>query len=115
LALPRPSFLAAKLVHDTSNPATHLYNFERKSLQPWYVRPTLWSKWGPRAFLVRAFGGKLPGSCGHRYEPQGYNLMTIGPEPQRDKGIEGMVSDMKVIKVRGVATCPFSHAKAGEL
>lgn len=41
--------------------------------------------------------------------------MTIGPEPQKNKGIEEMVSDMEVIKARGVATCPFSHAKAGEL
>lgn len=102
-------------MHDTPNPATHLYNFERKSLQPWYVQPTFWSKWGPGAFLVRAFGGKLPGSRGDRYEPQGYNLMTIGPESQKNKGIEEMVSDMEVIKARGVATCPFSHAKAGEL
>ncbi|EYE96441.1 uncharacterized protein EURHEDRAFT_385287 [Aspergillus ruber CBS 135680] len=113
LALPRRSSRAVKLVHDTPNPETHLYNFERKSLQPWYVQPTFWSKWGPGAFLVRAFGGKLPGSRGDRYEPHGYSLMTIGPGPQKGKGIEEMKSDMDVIKARGVATCPFSQSKAG--
>ncbi|KAF4156841.1 hypothetical protein CNMCM8927_004468 [Aspergillus lentulus] len=113
LALPRPSFLAAKLVHDTPNPETNLYNFERKGLQPWYVRPTLWSKWGPGALLVRIFGGRMPGSGGDRYLPQGYDLMTIGPEPQKGKGLEEMSLDMEVIKARGVATCPFSQAKSG--
>ncbi|EAW16397.1 uncharacterized protein NFIA_057460 [Aspergillus fischeri NRRL 181] len=113
LALPRPSFLAVKLVHDTPNPETNLYNFDRKGLQPWYVRPTLWSRWGPGALLVRIFGGKMPGSGGDRYLPQGYNLMTIGPEPQKGKGLQEMSLDMEVIKARGVATCPFSQAKSG--
>ncbi|KAG2414548.1 hypothetical protein HFD88_003739 [Aspergillus terreus] len=113
LALPRPSFLAVKLVHDTPNPATQLYNFERMGLQPWYIRPTIWSKWGPAALLVRVFGGKMPGSRGDRYQPQGYDLLTIGPEPQKGKGLEEMNLDIEVIKARGVATCPFSQAKSG--
>ena len=88
-----------------------MYNFERKSLQPWYVKPTFWSKWGPSALLVRALGGKAPGSHKDRYQPEGYNLMTIGPEPQRGKGLEDMVIDADIIKARGVATCPFSQGK----
>ncbi|EED14611.1 conserved hypothetical protein [Talaromyces stipitatus ATCC 10500] len=115
LALPRPPFLAVKLVHEMPNPGTNLYNFERKSLQPWYIRPTFWSKWGPGALLVKILGGKVPGSRGDRYEPQGYNLMTIGPEPQKGKGMEEMRSDMDIIRTRGVATCPFSQAKSGNL
>lgn len=38
--------------------------------------------------------------------------MTIGPEPQKEHGAEEMRSDIEVIKARGVATCPFSQAKA---
>ncbi|KAJ5083104.1 hypothetical protein N7532_012147 [Penicillium argentinense] len=113
LALPRPSLLAVKLVHDAPNPDTNFYNFERMGLQPWYIRPTLWSKWGPGALLVRLFGGKIPGSRGGRYLPQGYSLMTVGPEPQNGKGMEEMGLDMDAIKARGVATCPFSQAKSG--
>ncbi|KAL3470355.1 hypothetical protein BJX99DRAFT_267494 [Aspergillus californicus] len=108
LALPR--FSAVKLVHEKPNLKTHLYNFERKSLQPWYMEPSFWSTWGPGALLVRALGGKVPGSR-DRYQPQGYDLMTIGPEPQREKGAEEMRVDIEVIKMRGVATCPFSQAK----
>ncbi|KAL3464530.1 hypothetical protein BJX64DRAFT_92313 [Aspergillus heterothallicus] len=113
-ALPRPSYRAVQLVHSEPNPKTRLYNFGRKGLQPWYMRPTLWARWGPAATLVRVFGGKTPGSSGDRYFPGGYDLMTIGPEPQRGKGLDDMQSDMELIRARGVATCPFSGKKAGE-
>lgn len=84
-------------------------------LQPWYVRPTFWSRWGPGAVLLRALGARMPGSRGDRYYPQGYDLRTIGPEPQRGRGAEEMAPDVEAIKARGVATCPFSSAKAGYL
>ncbi|KAL4928608.1 uncharacterized protein BDV17DRAFT_281927 [Aspergillus undulatus] len=113
LALQRPASFAVKLVHTTRNPGTRLYNFDRKGLQPWYIRPTTWSRWGPGALFVRIFGGRIPGSCGDRYLPQGYDLMTIGPEPQKGKGLEEMGRDIDIIKARGVATCPFSQAKSG--
>ncbi|KGO42352.1 hypothetical protein PEX1_000950 [Penicillium expansum] len=112
LAFPRSSSNAVNLVRDMPNQVTRLYNFERKTLQPWYVQPTFWSKWGLGALLVRALGGKVPGSRGDRYQPGGYDLMTIGPDPQKEHGAEEMRSDIEVIKARGVATCPFSHAKA---
>ncbi|KAL3439765.1 hypothetical protein BJX65DRAFT_317597 [Aspergillus insuetus] len=115
LALPRPAFLAVKLVHGSPNPdsKSKLYNFDRKGLQPWYIRPTFWSRWGPGALLITLFGGRVPGSRGDRYQPQGYDLMTIGPEPQKGKGLDDMGRDVNVIRARGVATCPFSQAKAG--
>lgn len=113
LALPRPSFLAVKPVHDKANPETKLYNFERKGLQPWYMKASFGSKWGPAALLVKAFGGRVPGAQGNRYISQGYDLMTIGPEPQKGNGIEEMEVDIEAIKAKGVATCPFSQAKSG--
>ena len=97
------------------NEQTGLYGFERKTLQPWYMAPSFWSTWGPGALLIRVLGGKVPGSRGDRYHPQGYDLMTIGPEPQKEKGGEEMKSDIEVIKARCVATCPFSRKKAGDL
>ncbi|KAK1516935.1 uncharacterized protein CCOS01_12484 [Colletotrichum costaricense] len=111
LALPRPDSSAVKLVNDTPNPATKLYNFGRKSLQPWYMRPTTWSTWGPGAWLVKAVGGKVPGERGSRYFPQGYDLMTIGPEPQREKG---RVPQVKVVLdgIRGVITVVMADKSA---
>lgn len=111
LCLPRPSFLAVKPVHDAPNPDTHLFNFEQKTLQPWYVRPTFWSMWGPQALMLRALGGRIPGSRGDRYMPGGYDLKTIGPEPQKGRGLEEMELDVKAIMAKGLVTCPFSKTQ----
>ncbi|KAL2810040.1 hypothetical protein BJX63DRAFT_434679 [Aspergillus granulosus] len=108
LSLPRPAPFAAYIVPTTPNPETKLYNFTRKGLQPWYMRPTLWAKWGPGAMLVRVFGGRVPDARGERYHPQGYDLMTIGPEPQSGRGLDDMRRDMEMIRARSLNTCPFS-------
>lgn len=110
-SLPRTG--ALKLVSELPNAETGLYSFGRKTLQPWYMEPNFWSSWGPGAILVRALGGKVPGSRGDRYHPEGYDLMTIGPSPQKEKGQAEMMSDIEVIKSRTMASCPFSHAKNG--
>ncbi|KAH7225251.1 hypothetical protein BKA60DRAFT_537424 [Fusarium oxysporum] len=112
LALPRTC--PVEIVANGPNPSTGLFNFPQKVFQPWYVKPTFWSTWGPRAFLLRALGGKVPGSQGERFHPQGYNLMTIGPEPQKGKGLEEMATAAGIIKAKGVATCPFSQARVAK-
>ena len=111
LCLPRSR--PVKLVHERPNPNTQLYNFERKTLQPWYVKPTAWATRGPPAWIMRAVGGKVPGPV--RFQPEGYDLFTIGPDPAKGKGIDDMKITIASIKEKGVATCPFSQAKVGEL
>jgi len=98
-----------KLVDEDPNPGTRYYNFQQVTFQPWYVKPTFWSTWGPAAILIRLLGGRVPGSRGDKYQPHGYDLMTIGPEPQRGKGLEEMIATVEIIKAKGVATCPFSQ------
>ncbi|KAJ9426002.1 hypothetical protein QL093DRAFT_2586368 [Fusarium oxysporum] len=95
------------IVANGPNPSTGLFNFPQKVFQPWYVKPTFWSTWGPRAFLLRALGGKVPGSQGERFHPQGYNLMSIGPEPQKGKGLEEMATAAGIIKAKGGGYMPF--------
>lgn len=109
LALPRTR--PVEILTKSPNPRTGLYNFQQVAFQPWYVKPTVWATWGPGALLLKALGGKVPGSSGTRFHPGGYDLMTIGPEPQFGKGLEYMTSAVGIIKERGVATCPFSQAK----
>lgn len=80
-------------------------------IQPWYVKPTLWSKWGPTALQLWAFGGRSPGSHGDRFKPQGYDLRTVGPDPQAGKGIEEMQPDIEEIIANGTGMCPFSRKR----
>ncbi|KAF2141144.1 uncharacterized protein K452DRAFT_327340 [Aplosporella prunicola CBS 121167] len=108
LALPRPSFLAVKLVDDKPNPASGLYNFRHLGFQPWYIKPDFWAKWSPSALLMRVFGARAPGTAGERYRPQGYDLKTIGPQPQEGKGLDDMMATVEYLKSRGESGCPFS-------
>ncbi|KAF4980442.1 hypothetical protein FZEAL_3558 [Fusarium zealandicum] len=109
LALPRTR--PVKILDEDPNPSSQRYNFQQVGFQPWYVKPTFWSVWGPAALFMKALGGRVPGSGGDKYLPEGYDLMTIGPDPQKGKGLEEMITAVGIIKAKGVATCPFSQAK----
>ncbi|PVH81288.1 hypothetical protein DL98DRAFT_490331 [Cadophora sp. DSE1049] len=108
LCLPRPSFLAVKAVEDHPDRPSGLYSFNHPNLRPWYVKPTVWTRWGPLALTLRLLGGKVPGDSGDRYHPQGYDLETIGPRPQEGKGLDEMRTTVEFLKSRGSAVCPFS-------
>ncbi|KAK6527210.1 hypothetical protein TWF281_010400 [Arthrobotrys megalospora] len=105
--LPRPQFRAVKALHEKPNPKTGLYNFFSTGLQPWYVKKDAWSTWGPSALFVRILGGRLPGSHGDRFHPQGYDLTTIGPKPQEGRGHENMAATMEFLRARNISSCPF--------
>ncbi|KAH8883006.1 hypothetical protein GQ53DRAFT_664827 [Thozetella sp. PMI_491] len=109
LYLPRPALWAAKLVEEEPDAKTGLHHFSQHTLQPWYVKPTLLNKWGPTGLFFRAVGGKAPGSQGERFHPNGYDLRTIGPQPQEGKGLEEMSATAKFLKTRGSDKCPFPH------
>ncbi|KAH6680464.1 hypothetical protein B0J14DRAFT_266164 [Halenospora varia] len=108
LSPPRPSFLAVEAVDGKTNPLSGLYNFNHLSLRPWYIKPTFLTRWGLVALLLRSLGGKPPGLGGEKYHPGGYDLMTIGPQPQEGKGTAEMKTTIEFMKARGETGCPFS-------
>lgn len=61
-------------------------------------------------FLMKLAGGKAPGD--EKYMPTGYDLTTIGPEPQKGKDTEEMRATVEFLKTRGVPECPFSKGMA---
>lgn len=109
LSLPRTARSAVKSVETDINPSSGLYNFNHSRPQPWYVKPSVWKSWGMSGLLTRAIGGRVPGSAGDKYHPKGYDLWTIGPQPQQGKGIEDMKSNIELLKSRGLDRCPFSR------
>lgn len=109
LSLPRASRSAVKGLEKDADPTSGLYNFNHSRPQPWYVKPTIWKSWGVPGLLTRAIGGRVPGSSGARYHPEGYDLWTIGPKPQEGKGIDDMKSTIELLRNRGLDRCPFSH------
>lgn len=55
---------------------------------------------------MKLAGAKAPGD--EKYMPSGYDLTTIGPEPQKGKGTEEMRTTVEFLKTRGAIECPFS-------
>ncbi|KAI1463242.1 uncharacterized protein F4812DRAFT_447604 [Daldinia caldariorum] len=74
---------------------------------PFYIRPTLWNRWGPIAWAKWLCGGKVPGDDPEEYMSQGYLFTDIGPKNRMGLGAEEMESDVERIKASSWAECPF--------
>ncbi|KAI1440997.1 hypothetical protein F5Y02DRAFT_431580 [Annulohypoxylon stygium] len=74
---------------------------------PFYIKPTLWNRWGPAAWAIWAYGGKVPGDDPEQYMPQGYLFSDIGPRNRMGKGIKEAEADAERIKASGWSGCPF--------
>lgn len=74
---------------------------------PFYVEPTLLNRWGPKAWAIWLFGGKLPGDDPEVYMPQGYLWEDLGPRNRMGKGLEEMRVDVGRLRERGRGGCPF--------
>ena len=79
---------------------------------PWYVKPTLWNRYGPRTWMSRIKGLPLPGDDGDKYWPKGFRIEEIGPKMMRGKGAEyARESQEKLARMR-MSGCPFARVKA---
>ncbi|KAI1074858.1 hypothetical protein F5B20DRAFT_585868 [Whalleya microplaca] len=105
LCLPRLSELRRILDAD---PATGRYR-QRRSYghYPFYVAPTLWNRWGPLAWAVWLYGGKVPGDDPLVHMPQGYRFEDLGPEKYRGKGVREAEADVERLRGSKRGGCPF--------
>jgi hypothetical protein len=74
---------------------------------PFYVKPTVWNRWGPEAWVVWLAGGKLPGDSPEEFMADGYTFPDLGPRNIMGKGIEAMDADIARMKKMGRGGCPF--------
>lgn len=109
-------------INKEANPDTGRYNYNVYVLDPWYVKPTFWSRWNPLALFTRLSGAPVPGDGGDRFQPEGYSIDEVGPERLRGQGkkeIEEMVKDLERRRLEAMAkggsgsSCPVSGAAAG--
>ena len=110
LSLPRPFFLAAKGTTEARSKDGRFFLLNQDSA-PWYIKPTLWNRYGPSTWMTRLMGLPLPGDDGNRYSPKGYTITEVGPDNLRGKGTEFLKAEKeRVGKVRG-GGCPFNRVK----
>ena len=107
LALPRPEFRRKKYLPDGPSDQSGRYNAKEYLSYPWYVKPTVGSRWGPKAWITRILGRKLPGDDDNSYAPEGYLFEEIGPKAFVGKGAEEMNETRSRLTDMRRGGCPF--------
>ncbi|KAI1174815.1 hypothetical protein F4777DRAFT_366767 [Nemania sp. FL0916] len=74
---------------------------------PFYIKPTISNRWGPKAWAIWLYGGKLPGDDPEEYMPQGYLWTDMGPKNRMGLGGEEMEADVKRLRATSRGGCPF--------
>ena len=64
-------------------------------------------RWGPRAWVSRLLGYKVPGDDGDKYFPQGYIITDIGPQSLNGSGKEEMDQTRARLSSLDRGGCPF--------
>ncbi|KUL87981.1 hypothetical protein ZTR_03962 [Talaromyces verruculosus] len=106
VALPRPYFLRNDVF--THQPDENGRNYVKIwDAVPYYVKPTIWNRWGPAAWLKRLQGLPLPGDDGDKYFPQGYDTLDVGPRHFRGKGRAQMEEYRTQLLEERKGQCPF--------
>lgn len=104
LALPRPYCLRYEIV--TKEPNNNGNNFVKFwDAIPYYVKPTIWNRWGPDALFRRIQGLPLPGDEGLHAE--GYRTSNVGPRHFQGKGQAQMNGYRSQLRQSRQGQCPF--------
>ena len=78
---------------------------------PWYVRPTVFSRYDIRAWWNWSMGLPVPGDEGDRYRPGGYRIPEVGPDLMRGKGADYMRASKERLVGERMKGCPFGRPK----
>lgn len=110
LTFPRPQFLRVhNTTYETSQAGT--YHMTVYEAHPYYVKPTFWNRFEPRAWKSWIMGLPVPGDEGDKYRPSGYKIPELGPEFMRGKGAEYMRASKERLVGERMKGCPFGRPK----
>lgn len=76
---------------------------------PYYVRPTLWNRYGPSAWGPRLMGLPLPGDG----MPEEYRIDELGPDAMKGRGKEWASECVDRLKVSRKGGCIFGGGGEG--
>ena len=107
LSLPRPNFFRKHHTSYTSAAGGNRYHLNIMETAPYYVKPTIWNRYGPSAWIFRMMGLPLPGDEGDKYYPQGFTVGTVGPRSLQGKGSNYAKEAKANITRMRESRCPF--------
>ncbi|KAM0333935.1 hypothetical protein ACHAQA_000952 [Verticillium albo-atrum] len=103
LALPR---LFPKRYFSPEDPVTGRINHYTYLVHPYYLPATLWARFGPASWLIRAVGGFPPGDVDML--PKGYLFEEVGPAAKVGLGVAEMEAGVEALRAQKRGGCPFS-------
>ncbi|KAL4925843.1 uncharacterized protein BDV17DRAFT_167312 [Aspergillus undulatus] len=109
LSLPRPHFLRYTTFTESQTVKERIFITQWDGA-PYYVKPTLWNRWGPGAWYTWALGRPLPGDEGGKYYPQGYLISEVGPKYFEGKGGLQQREGEEELRQTRTGGCPFAFA-----
>ncbi|KAJ0420959.1 hypothetical protein BJY00DRAFT_283338 [Aspergillus carlsbadensis] len=107
LALPRANFQRIDIFTDKPNEYGRYYVNLYEAI-PYYVKPTLWNRWGPSAWVSWAMGMPLPGDEEDKYYPRGFDLEDLGPKYFEGKGRKSVAEIREQLKKERRGQSPFT-------
>ncbi|KAL6236689.1 hypothetical protein BDW75DRAFT_107703 [Aspergillus navahoensis] len=106
LALPRLNFQRIDIFTDEPNEYGRYYVNVYEAI-PYYVKPTIWNRWGPGAWIRWAMGMPLPGDEDDKYYPRGFDLEDLGPKYFEGKGRKSVAEIRELLKKERRGQAPF--------
>lgn len=106
LTPPRPNYFRYTTFTDQPDEQGFL-SFIRWDAAPYYVKPTIWNRWGPTAWFTWIMGRPLPGDEGSKFHPEGYNIPDVGPSRFLGKGQQFQEKTMEGLRASRTGQCPF--------
>ncbi|OQD89543.1 hypothetical protein PENANT_c002G08382 [Penicillium antarcticum] len=103
---PRPNFLRYQSFTEEPDEDERFF-LTKWEAAPYYVKPTLWNRWGPTAWLTWALGRPVPGDEGDKYSPTGYSISDLGPKGLEGKGKKELEDFLAQMKDYRTGKCPF--------
>ncbi|CBF86643.1 uncharacterized protein ANIA_10293 [Aspergillus nidulans FGSC A4] len=106
IALPRLNFQRIDIFTDEPNEYGRYYVNIYEAI-PYYVKPTIWNRWGPGAWVRWAMGMPLPGDDDDKYYPHGFDLEDLGPKYFEGKGRRSVAEIRELLKKKRRGQAPF--------
>jgi len=110
LCLPRPYFLRYLLLSDPDKETgrIHLRSYQA---EPWYVKPSPFTRTSLQAWLAWARGLPVPGDQGDRFQPQGFLHHEIGPRNMAGKGLSEFEKERDLFMTATRGGCPMAFGR----
>ncbi|CAK7241233.1 MAG: hypothetical protein STHCBS139747_002693 [Sporothrix thermara] len=112
-----PRFGIHRVTAEHADPVSGRVGIYEYLAHPWYIRPSMWNRWGPVALVKRATGGVVPGDVrreedggvreGKTYLPEGFLALDLGPFSTMGVGQDEMAAEVERLKTMRAGGCPF--------